>query len=1034
MSSASRNETGPRGSLRPSLLGPSFALALAAVLISVGCGEKTGPARLTIREGANNPGAPPGRIGHTGVAVLQMALTASEASLQVSSIRFHATGSGDDAAGLTEVRLYLDGDGDGTVGVGDALLGAAGGYSADDGDLSFSGLAEQIPEGRSVHWLLVYDIAPGASSGESFCASVLTGSDVAAAGRGGAVQVAVVGDVRGCIAASTGALDLGPGPNSPPPREVSQCGLGEVVLQLQLSAAPPEDVQVDSMTFTASGTGDDAGSIAAAWLYEDVSGDGLLDVADLVIDGPAAYSGDDGTVTFSGLGEIIPASSTRNWILVYNFSGNVFWGMTFAARVQSDGDVSAMGIHSGRTLPVAGPPVSGGEVAVWGPVLRSAAYVDANDNGLLDPPDTVTLDFSHDVNIPPFSLADDVFTFEPPGSFGNASMALGPGPNQVEIALTLGSRLQPNGSYGGSPGSTGLNVAFGQTSLRGCVGRPVEPVAIPVDLEGELIPRVTTVAFSDLNGNCVLDGGDTLDVSFTANVTFTTTDPDLAFALPVSGDSFGAGAQFLGGTTPVDTGTVTVVLGTSPSLTVSGTYSALYLAPGDPSGLDVGTAAGMIVDPDDWGVAAASRFVPGVDLIGLPAWSSVGDDLWYGEFGRSVAPAGDVNADGYDDFIVGAPGGPYTPLGTVNVYHGGPAAPSQSPDWISSGDLQAGAHFGFSVAPAGDVNADGYDDVIVGAPWSDTTRRDVGKVYLYLGGPGGLSGTPVWTSVGDDWLDARFGLSVASAGDTNGDGFDDVIVGAPFLTSGSVNQGKAYVYLGGPGGLSASPAWTSEGDGHGYFGESVASAGDVNGDGFDEIIVSAPWAFAGGKVYVHLGSPSGPSAAADWSSLGEDLWYAEFGRSVSSAGDVDGDGYGDVIMGAPLAFPSGKAYVFFGGPAGLAGSPGWTGSGSPIVFAWFGSSVTTMGDVNGDGFDDVLIGDAYNWGKAHAYFGAQTGLSSIPDWSSPDGDQQEAGFGLSVAFAGDLRNDGSPEVLIGAPYFDATNTDAGKAYLFCLTP
>jgi hypothetical protein len=172
----------------------------------------------------------------------------------------------------------------------------------------------------------------------------------------------------------------------------------------------------------------------------------------------------------------------------------------------------------------------------------------------------------------------------------------------------------------------------------------------------------------------------------------------------------------------------------------------------------------------------------------------------------------------------------------VFVYHGSATGLSTTPSWTAESN-QAGAQFGYSVSSAGDVNGDGFSDVIVGAPEFDSPEANEGRVFVYHGSATGLSTTPSWTAESNQ-AGARFGWSVSSAGDVNGDGFSDVIVGAPEFDSPELNEGRVFVYHGSATGLSTTPSWTAESNQAGArFGYSVSSAGDVNGDGFSDVIV-----------------------------------------------------------------------------------------------------------------------------------------------------------------------------------------------------
>lgn len=398
----------------------------------------------------------------------------------------------------------------------------------------------------------------------------------------------------------------------------------------------------------------------------------------------------------------------------------------------------------------------------------------------------------------------------------------------------------------------------------------------------------------------------------------------------------------------------------------------------------------------------------------------------------SVASAGDVNGDGFEEVVVGAPRFGRQGAGKAFLYPGGPSCLALSPGWTSTGDDQAGSQFGFSVASAGDVDGDGFDDILVGAFLYDTLARDEGRAYLFLGSPSGLGAVPTWTSSGDDMSFAGFGRSVSSAGDVNQDGFDDAVIGAYHFTTGTSpvggHEGKAYVYLGGPGGLSPAPVWSSSGDdvSGDNFGLSVGFAGDVNGDGFDDVIVGAPStdffsATIIGKAFVFLGGLGGPGDSPGWRSRGDARAISVFGGSVASAGDVNGDGYDDILVGASgIHVFAGKAYLYLGGVSGPSSIPDWTSSGDAVVDANFGASVASAGDVNGDGFSDVIVGaltfptGAGQVGKAYVFLGEASGLSDVPVWTSLGDDQAGSWFGVSVASAGDVDGDLLPEVLVGA--------------------
>ena len=440
-----------------------------------------------------------------------------------------------------------------------------------------------------------------------------------------------------------------------------------------------------------------------------------------------------------------------------------------------------------------------------------------------------------------------------------------------------------------------------------------------------------------------------------------------------------------------------------------------------------------------------------------PAWTVEGEQQ-DGYFGWSVSGAGDVNGDGYGDVIVGEQryDNGQTYEGRALVYHGSASGLTEAPVWTEEGE-QAGAFFGHCVSGAGDVNGDGYADVIIGAPQYKNPSTMEGAAYVYLGSESGLLTTPVWTDEGNEQY-ACFGYSVSCAGDVNGDGYSDVIIGAPAVYFGTNDASLVYVYHGRESGLSSSPDWTSESDqANASFGHSVSDAGDVDGDGYADVIIGA-YRYDDGEVFVYYGSstgldangtrPLGTPANADWTAE-SDQTGADFGHSVSGAGDVNGDGYADVIVGAPYyengQYEEGGAFVYHGSstgldahhtrPNGTLANADWMAEGNQPQAPWFAWSVSGAGDVNGDGYADVIIGaptddnGESNEGRARVFCGSGSGLSTEASWFG-ESDRAHAFFGWSVSGAGDVNGDGYADAIVGAKYYSNGEADEGAVFVY----
>ena len=414
-----------------------------------------------------------------------------------------------------------------------------------------------------------------------------------------------------------------------------------------------------------------------------------------------------------------------------------------------------------------------------------------------------------------------------------------------------------------------------------------------------------------------------------------------------------------------------------------------------------------------------------VTLTGMPRLDdscnsmplTIGNTSSPDHFGCSITH-GDANGDGISDMIIGACGNNSGP-GVVYVHYGNNssiAAWETAPDLTITNPGASGDHFGWAVA-CGDVNNDNFTDIIIGAYKNDTTTHtDTGATYIYYGDT--AMGAPNVTMIDpaasmgndDDW----FGYSLA-CGDLNGDGFDDVIAGAPGVNRGAgASAGKVFIYYGN----NSLDTILTAGDvdvalynpfaSNDFFGISVACF-DIGGSGTRDAIVGAN---NSSSVYAYFGgSPPSLIDSIDGVNMtfhGTD--NSEFGISVSSAGDVNKDGADDLVVGAP---DNDSAHIFYGGSlldnTSDINLTGASGSG-------FGISVSPSGDADSDGYAGVIVGRSDK--KADAFYDVDLGIGSI--LVSEGGAD---GFGTVVSEIGDVDADGIPDFAVGAP-------GAGKVYVY----
>ncbi|MBN2092687.1 FG-GAP repeat protein, partial [candidate division KSB1 bacterium] len=439
--------------------------------------------------------------------------------------------------------------------------------------------------------------------------------------------------------------------------------------------------------------------------------------------------------------------------------------------------------------------------------------------------------------------------------------------------------------------------------------------------------------------------------------------------------------------------------------------------------------------------------------------------------GYALSGGGDVNGDGFDDFLIGTfhnhtygydCGAVYLILGQYKYQNAMQTSLTLATARFT-GEKRNEA-LGYGVANNGDINGDGLADMLMGAPAGNTSSPSPGRVYIILGrktADWGYHAIPAFTANGclvGELKEDRLGVSVAFVGDINSDGFDDFICGAPDNDGGAAGAGKVYFFLGKASGwnlnqlaLSEARATFITGNKYAALGFSVAGVGDVNQDGIPDFLMGAP---KGGVAYLiygrqqtNWGKDFKVETSADVIFTMEGYGSGSCGYSLASAGDVNGDKIPDMVISAPEARPngaySGKTYLILGRANGWGSQKvnlgnveaSFTGENSFDRSGW---SVSSAGDYNGDGFSEILIG-MFNEenkkiisGKSYFIEGKTTGWErnqSLKQSTFLQAPSIYNLYGFCVSSAGDLNGDHWGDFLIAEPYF--AKDSIGQVYVFC---
>ncbi len=404
-----------------------------------------------------------------------------------------------------------------------------------------------------------------------------------------------------------------------------------------------------------------------------------------------------------------------------------------------------------------------------------------------------------------------------------------------------------------------------------------------------------------------------------------------------------------------------------------------------------------------------------------------------GSLGEVVSGVPDADGDGLGDLLVGArgEGGGAPDAGRAYLYSGASGALLRT---LQSPNPEASGEFGVSVAGVPDANGDGRGDLLVGAWQEDGGAANSGRAYLFSGATGALLRTLQSPNPETISFFGNFGEAVSGVPDANGDGRGDLLVGARFENGGPRDAGRAYLFSGATGALLRTLT-SPNAEADGSFGVSVSGAPDANGDGRGDLLVGARGESGGapdaGRAYLFSGATGTLLRTLTSPNPGTN---GEF-SVVSGVPDTNGDGRGDLLVGAPDespggAFSAGRAYLFSGATGTLLRT---LTSLNIEQGGAFGEAVSGVLDADGDGRGDLLVGASgedggtQNAGRAYLFSGATGAL--LRTLTSPN-PESLGDFGVSVSGAPDADGDGRGDLLVGAQGESGGAVDAGRAYLF----